>query len=288
MNKHTFLHLCNHKEKISTSEGSVRHLNVSNTGRLIDVIVSKAVILDILEVRVLEYDPTSHIDVLYYDNDKKRQIYDELEPTTGVYDDDGEFLVNYEKHFKDEGAAESEPLPKSYYEAYLHNRIKWSVRPPSRYRVKVLMRPTETLYREYVLDDCPRCQGKGWYTDILNNDGEFSYARGPHRIAQDVVKMLLTKLGSSVIDTTHGTTIHSQALSSKGEVEMFNDIRLIVSGVEDDYLLKQSSNMENLEPNETLVALRAEDVFLSNQGKRVVVQLSIFTIESEETLRISM
>jgi hypothetical protein len=286
-----FLHLCNHVFKSVNPEGEIREIEVIHEGEdLIDLVIGGAVLLGIMEVRVIEVKPFQKIDDFLYDNNKKLQTFEDVDSEDGYFDDAEGFIVDFSPYFKGVTPGNpSNPIPTEYYEPYLHNRIKWNVNPPIKYLVKGKVLFHGGNKKTYPMNECPRCQGNGWFVDILNQDGKFEESSGLSKIAQTIIKDFLTKLGSSVLDRDYGTLAHEQlALSNAEDNKMFDDLRLIVSEVEDKYLSKQASNLSNLNPDEILVALRINDVYRPTpQSRKIVMELKIITMVSNGLFRIA-
>lgn len=283
-----YLHLCNHTFKISKKDGVEREIVINNDGTsLIDIIVNKAVVLEIIEVRVLESRPYLKIADFEYDNDKTLQTYEDVDSEDGYYDDSDNFVVDYSQYmrFDLDGS-----LPKEFYEPTLHNRIRWNVRPPSKYVVKARILYSKNGEITYKPDECLRCQGKGWYVDILNNDGRFEVPTGVSKIVQRVVKDILTKAQSNRFDLSEGTMLHIQMTESKGDDErLFDDIRLIVSDVEDKYLTRQLDVLNELRDDETLVSLRVQNISRSKRNITMIfLELGVTTKNNYEIFRVAI
>lgn len=283
----TYFHLCNHRLRKSAREGVVTDIVVESSDNLIDTVINGAVLLEIYEVRALEYDTAdAEIIDLYYDNDKRDQTYDDVDPGDAYYDEQDLYIVNYGKYFK-EGNTASEPLPKSFYEPILHNRIRWIVKPPRKYQVSAKVRYTHEAYDNYRPTDCPICGGRGWFIDILSKDGTFERPIGIVKVAQRIVKDFLTEVGTQLFDPTYGTNVKKQAMLNSSDDEMlFNSIRAAASEVEDQYLTDQQNMITALELDETLISLNVENVYrLSQKRTVVIVQLRIRTQTDEQVFK---
>lgn len=290
MKEFKFLHLCDHTFKQTNADGVQREVIVKNKqGSLTDLLINGAVVLDIVEVRALEYTPVPRISEFLYDNPNKEQTYEDVNAEDAYYDKDDGFIIDYSKYFP-AGASISQPLPNEFYEPFLHNRIKWNVSPPLKYRVTatILFKSGQKVL--YTLEDCSRCQSKGWFVDLLDKNGTFQIATGMDRVIQKVIKALLTKLGTNVLDMTDGTTLNQSMSDYSGDDEkLFDDIRLILSEVEDRLLTAQSEFLDELADDEILVALRVQNIFRSKKNPTLIVlELKIDTIANSNTFRISI
>jgi len=283
----TYFHLCNHRIRKSNRDGEVMTLTVDSSQNLIDVLINGAVVLEIYEVRAVDYDKSdAEINDFYYDNTDRLQTYDDVDPGESYYDEKEAYIINYGKYFKPD-ATVSEPLPTSFYEPTLHNRIKWIVKPPKRYQVKAKVRYTYEAYDNYRPIDCPICGGKGWFIDILNKDGVFEVPVGIVKVAQRVVKDFLTELGTQSYDPTYGTTVKYDAMKNSADDEtVFNSIRAAGSQVEDQYLTDQQNMINELETDEILLALSVEDVYRLTDNPRItIIQLRIQTQTDDQVFK---
>lgn len=283
-----YFHVCNHQEKSVKPEGERHIIPIRSKGQ-IDLLVKGATILAIEEVRAITY--TERTDKKYFEYDKTMdpQHYDDAVIERGYYDNASDYYVNYSKHFKD-GHPKSEPLPKHYYQAYLHNRINWNVEAPLTYEVTAIVRFQEDYKRVYEVGDCPICQGRGWFVDVLNANGRFHKDKGIDLIVQKVIKDMMTELYSSVINLEYGTVL-KQTVGGvvKEDEEIFDDIRIIVSDVEDKYLLRQQTTYNSLELDERLVSLTVGKIFrLPKDVRRIAMDLVIQTEYESRNFRFAL
>jgi hypothetical protein len=287
MNVPKHMHFCTHVKKQDDRDGMVKEVTIINNGTQRDILIDKAKVLEILEVRAIEFERIDDYEEFEYDMTSERQTYDDPDPTDGFYDGDDEFLVDYRKYFQ-EGAAMSNPLPKKFYERFLHNRIKWNVKPPTKYYAKIrVFYPTGNQEFDKP-DECRRCLGRGWFIDLFDEEGRYANAEGVHLVLQKVVKDLLTKLGSSQLEEEYGTTLHATIMhNSKHDDDLFDNIRLIVSEVEDKYLEEQVDYRDGLSDEETFVSLRVKKVYKPPTNPRIVViELLITTMATSGNFRL--
>lgn len=290
MKEYNFLHLCDHNFKITNKDGVEREIEVWNKkDSVIDLVIDKAIVLSIIEVRAIDYTPSQNVVEFRFDNDKKLQTYEDVDTEDGYFDDRDEFVVDYSKFFK-KGQEISEPLPSEYFDPFLHNRIKWNVKPPTKYLVKAKILYSTAKQKTYTLQECPRCQGKGWFVDILNQKGKFEFASGINKVVQRVIKDLLTKLQSSKIDLGYGKNLHTVLRETSADDERtFDLVRLIVSGVEDDYLMRQSEYLNELAPEEVLTSLMVQNISRSKvKNTSILLELAIETQADSRVFRISV
>lgn len=288
MDQFTYFHLCDHRIKKPMNDGEVTTLDVVHGKDLIDIVINGAVLLEIHEVRAIEFDPNDfEINDFYYDNPE--QTYDDKDPGDSYYDDKEQFIVEYAKYFK-EGADVSEPLPESFYEPVLHNRIRWLVKPPLSYRVKAKVKYTHDRTDIFAPRDCPICGGKGWFIDILDKNGTFESVKGVQKVAQRVVKDLLTDQGTQIFDPMYGTTIKKEIVENFNDDDnLFSIIRMNVSEVEDKYLTDQQEIIDTLPDDEILISLTTEDVHRSTSNPSIVVlKLRIRTSQDDQIFQLGV
>jgi hypothetical protein len=289
MDNFSYFHLCNHQIKKAPNDGEMTTIIVDSSFKPIETIINGAIILKLLEVRAIEYDALdAEIVSFFYDNDSL-QTYDDVDPGESYYDDKKAYIIDYSKYFMP-GATISNPLPTEFYEPALHNRIKWSVKPPKKYQVLAMVRYTNTSYQKYKALDCPICGGKGWFIDILTKEGLFSQPTGVTKVAQRVVKDFLTELGSSIFDLKYGTKIRDDMLiASSDEDQLFDKLRLTFSMVEDNYLNDQQATILKLTPDEILLSLSVEQVHRHpSKPTVVIVQLKIKTSSETQIFQIGI
>lgn len=261
---------------------------VTSSGTPVDIVINGAVLLQVLEVRAVQYDPSIvEIADFYYDNSINEQTYDDTNLANSYYDNEAAYFINYGKYFSS-GASISDPLPGGLYEPFLHNRLKWTVKPPITYQIKAIIRYSGSQYQRYVADDCPICGGKGWFIDLLNKDGAFVQPVGVIKVAQRVVKDLMTEIGTSIFDLSYGQRVRDDmARYSKDDTQLFDLIRLAVSSVEDNYLSNQQMVILTLQPDEILKSLSVDNVFRNPQKPAVIVlQLRITTSVEDQVLQV--
>lgn len=278
-----FFHLCDHSILSKNAEPFKRLINVRNDGDEIDVIFEGGIVKEILGVRALTYTPRVKNKDFDYDDRIDPHTYEDEDVRKGLYDGNNPYYVDYSKYYT-ESSTLSALLPVEFYRPYLHNRIKWNVEPPLTYEVEAIVQFSHKRTEEYTPSTCPRCQGKGWFVDILNNSGRFNADNGVMKIAQRVVKDLLTELQSNVLNLEYGTLLRKTITGVvKEDEELFDDVRLIVSSVEDRYLLRQQEEYFSLDPEERLVKLWLLKMNRSPIDVRILVME--LQIETEAEIR---
>lgn len=281
-----FFHLCDHVLFNKDTAPHEREITIKTQGTGIDILFDGGIVKSIKSVRAITYTPRVTRDTFLYDNNKDSHTYEDVDEKDGYYDGSNYFYVNYDTYFKP-GAVISEPLPTEFYRPFLHNRIKWSVEAPLTYLVEATVQFSTRRTESHTLSDCPQCQGKGWFADILDSKGRFHTDDGVMKIAQRVVKDLLTELQSSVLNLQYGTRIKQTTAGVVKEDEvLFDDIRLIVSEVEDRYLFRQQDEYDSINPDERLVKLWLRSIARSPKDvRRLVMELQIETEEEVKTFR---
>lgn len=288
MDNFSYFHLCDHNIKKPLDQGEQVTILVTSSGTNVDIVINGATVLQVLEVRAVQYDPNVvTIADFYYDNSDSNQLYDSDNPSDSYYDDQAVYLVNYGQYF-DKGTTISNPLPGGLFEPFLHNRLKWTVKPPITYQVTAIVRYSGSQYQRYVAADCPVCAGKGWFIDLLTKDGTFTQPIGVVKVAQRVVKDLLTELGTSPFDNAYGQRVRDDMVDyANDDGQMFDLIRLAVSSVEDNYLNNQQMVILDLQPDEILTSITVDNIYRSPyKNTTVILQLRIATQEEDQVLQV--
>lgn len=290
MDTFQYFHLCNHQFSTSESEPLLRTFTVQNSGDLIDILIERARLLDIIEIRVLEYPSTPAPTEFEFDNTDD-QNYEDVDAQDGYFDDDTSLTVDYRNYFTlVNGAYQALPLPRSFYSPYLHNRIRWNVKPPNAYVVtaKVVFSASETVV--YNRNDCPRCQGQSWYVDLVNTTHRFVEAAGIEFVAQRIIKDLFTEFGSNTFDATYGTLLRKQILQLETDDEgIFNYIRATVADVQNKYLFRQAPLLTNLPSTQRLVSLSVGNIErMAKSPFHIIVDLVIQTETTTQSLRVPL
>lgn len=276
-----YFQLCTHEKKLNNDGGEKRIVRVINDGTQIDVLIRGATVLEIEELRVISYSEELDRRELVYDEPTGRYTYEDEDEDEGFYDDPKENFIRFSEYFPP-GAALSNPIPADYYDPYVHNRIKWLVIPPTEYEVTIRVRLPKAKVERHDAKNCPDCQGKGWFVDILDNSGKFNVDRGIEKITQRFLKDLLTEIYSSKTDLEYGTMLRETlGYQTTNDEVLFDDIRMIISEVEDNYLVRQTEKASGLTPEETLRSCTITKIHRSPFDNRtIIIELKIQT-ESE-------
>lgn len=255
MRGYRYLHVCRHRFSSGTVEATIDSPELfSEANKMTAMLIDGANVLEILEVRIEKY---------VYD-DVNRSAYDSQGPANlptdfdapgsrSRFDDDSKFRVDFGPYFKP-GATVSEPIPETMYRSFLHNRIEFLVYPPVSFRVKMRVRYTDLQDNYYEPESCPRCGGRGWYIDLLDEDGEFGAAVGGEHVIQDFVKILLMRVGSSMLDRLNGSRFHELAATSETADEIELRVSAIISECATNYLEQQALvDTSEYRPDEVLL-----------------------------------
>lgn len=274
---YNFFHLCDHSIKYRERKMKMHELIFDNTpqNRFIQTLIKGGKIEKIYDVYPLEQYPYDFQEPIHYDI---KNEYD-LEPPLR-FDKDPENYIDF-THWIENGL----PLPKDMYEPYLHNRMRWFVVPPKKFKVIVDLSIIGNYDVHENARECDRCQGNGWYVDIFSPENKFQRSTGIYYIVENVIKDLLTKLASSNLKLDYGTQLHKYVAETYDEEELFNHIRLEVSGVEDRYFNRQRARgINDIPDNEHLVRLEVANLSISPKDKRkILLELRIITLSEDKT-----
>lgn len=271
-----FFHLCNHSVKYTEQAMNDVEIVLENNKQTIQVISPGVVVTNIKEVYALEqhYFPTKL--PMEYD---ARIDYDKSEEHLRYYDTNPEEYFDYTKYIGD-----SLPLPKELYEKFLHNRIQWSVIPPKKYKVVVDI----IVKSDYVMSvdqkECRRCQSKGWFVDIVENDKNFIIARGEYKVLQQLIKDILTEVTTNRFDTEYGTRLHLMPQEHLDEETFKEKVRMAIVTVENNYLLRQNEIISTLPPDEILVFVEVLDVIIRTRDETSISIVLRIVTEAEDKM----
>lgn len=238
MRGYRYMHVCRHRFSSGTVEATIDSPELfSETGKMTATLVDGANVLEIMEVRVEKYQYDKEYRTAYDVNGRPTR-YDEG-GTDGRFDDDSEFRVDFGQFFRP-GETLSDPIPPTMYRSFLHNRIEFLVYPPTSFRVKMRVRYTDARATIYDAKSCPRCSGRGWYIDLLDEQGEFVQAFGSEHVLQDFVKILLMRVGSSALDRTNGSRLYEVAGANESADDLELRIAAIISECATNYIEQQA------------------------------------------------
>lgn len=247
-----YMHRCSHRFSSGDDERIVESSELFLTeGRSTAVLIDGANVLDILEVRVKDYEYT-RVDPSAYDEYDRVITYDDADHGEGFFDDLNDGRVDYGQFFLP-GKSVSEPIPPALYRQFLHNRIEFLAGPPKSFFATFKIRYRPEPNATHVPAECPRCGGRGWFIDLVDERGDYHQADGAHHVVQDFIRILLTDKGDSRLDTDAGSrlrTIMGRALTPDAlEVE----VAAMVSEATEQYLRAQAdTDTSDYAPEEVL------------------------------------
>lgn len=286
MRSYRYFHVCNHNIRSKRVDDTIETNIFMTPGKLVDVLIENAAVIEIEEIRVVRHEKTTRIKPAKFDDYVLDQTYDDRDNDEVFFDETEDFIVDYAQYF-DEGQAMSRPIPPEYYETYLHNRIRWRVRPPQIFWIRMKVKYTTVRFNTYDETSCPRCEGRGWYVDLFNNDAQFQRAVTVDHVIQDVIRTLLTKTGSSLLDSTFGSELLVDTIGRKNsELEnLKGEVQAIISEVEDRYFQKQSDAVEEgtYEPEEILEELFLKDFYVNPSNVRQYVLEIVVVTEGNDS-----
>ena len=287
MDLFSYYHICDHRILKNQRSGQVEEITVNSGKGQVHKIINGATVINILEIRVIEFDPNDRaVKDFYYDTEDD-QTYVDPDNGEGYYDEMEDFVVEYAPFFEP-GKTISNPIPSGWYEPYLHNRVRWLVKPPIKYVVKATLKYTSQEYDTYTLNTCPICDGKGWFVDLFNRNGKFEKVSGVIKVGQRVLKDLITEVNTHPFDSTYGTELKKDVIGNMFlEEELEDYVRTVVSSVEDQYLTNQQEILNTLDDSEILTSLSVEKVYQSPTKKmRIMIDLVLETEETNQLLRV--
>lgn len=172
--------------------------------------------------------------------------------------------------------------PNLDYSIFTHNKIKWVglhyPNPGDTYTVNYdIININNILYDQ---SSCPRCNGDGWYTGIIDDDTSMLYGViGIEKLVQDFMKILLTSksvgTGTDLISLA-GREMHS-------ENEMSNIIVTIIRDAEAQYKstqLQMVSAGTPLPDDEKLYMVDIADIEFNGADFGFVLSLGIINFTS--------
>jgi hypothetical protein len=219
---------------------------------------------------------------MYYDS--TNYSFDETNTLRGYYDID----INFYHTFPTSNI--TTPIEGTLYEILFDRIVRWKVRPPISYKVIYQIRPKTQIVEKKSARDCPRCDGFNWYLDITDIDGSFSGISGIDKVAQRVIKDLLTDKEESDFDIEYGSSLVNFMYNrspSVSEQQLYTEISSIVSDTERIYLQHQINVIDSLSDDEILIRLGLYDIYRSEQEPtKVVMDIFVETRTNAQTLRI--
>lgn len=278
-----FFHLCDHSIEFKGRKIKNQKIELKNTtNRYVQRITKGAIVDNIVAVIVHAQEDIEIIDPINYDEKEDYDIIKEEDlKKKGFYDSENEVIADFTEYIES-----GEPIPSEYYERYLHNRIKWHVKPPTHYTVIVDLTIQGDFKTKLDASDCEVCQGNGWYVDIVDTKTSFYRSRGNYKIIQNVIKDLLTKIGSSRLELSYGQRLHLFPQENYDEERFIEDIQIEVKEVERKYITRQQPNLPEIPPDETLVELQVVHAQLRpNRNTNVVIFLRVISLEEDRVFQ---
>lgn len=276
-----FFHLCAHEFNFKEQELKNKRVRITGDPRYIRRITKGVIVKEIIGVIVHEQEDYIKKESIDYDT---REEYDTFTDVRGYYDKDDEHIVDFGPWIES-----GEFIPREYYEQYLHNRIKWLVRPPLDYTVVINIIIQGDFKTTVEPKDCDVCQGNGWYVDLTNTSSRFIKSRGAYKVLQNVIKDLITQISTSRLDTMYGQRLHLFPRENFDREQYFEDVRIEVSEVETNYLLRQQEVISRLPPDEILVSLEVVDLVYDEATKtKVVMMLRVITEEEDKMFQLKV
>lgn len=253
MRGHRYLHDCRHRFSSGKVEEIIDSPELfSEDGKPTVLLIDGANVIEILEVRVFREEYVVKTPT-HYDDYTALKTFDDPDKGEGYYDQDSDYKHDFTPYFTP-GAELSNPIPTTLYRSFLHNRIQFLVYPPERFMVKMRVRYGDARQTYYSENDCPRCDGRGWYIDLVNEDGQFLIAQGSEHVVQDFLKELLSEAGSSMLDREAGSRLHTVVGSTEPDEYLEAQITEIVSETVEAYLNQQELvDTSDYAPEEILI-----------------------------------
>lgn len=279
MRGYRYMHVCRHRFSSGKVEGVIDSPELfSEDGKPTIVLIDGAYVIEIIEVRVRRENyvvktPTT------YDDYTALKTFDDPDAGEGYFDQDSDYKHDFTPYF-DPGEDISNPIPPSLYRSFLHNRIQFLVYPPDAFFVKMRVRYGDSRETYYTDQDCPRCDGRGWYIDLVNEDGQFGEANASEHIIQDFVKELISRTGSSRIDLSAGSRLYTMVGSNVDAEEFELQISEIVSETVNAYLEQQElADTADYAPEEILQDVQVLRIdYDPNDVRRRNLVLSFITL----------
>lgn len=278
-----FFHLCDHSIEFKGRKVKSQEIELSNSSNKYIQRITKGAIVDrIVSVVVHEQNEEEMIEPIDYDT---KEEYDKIKiegkKKKGYYDQEDEVIVDFSEYIES-----GEPIPSEYYERYLHNRIKWLVKPPTRYTITVDLTIQGDFKAKVDAVDCEICQGNGWYVDIADSKTSFHRSRGNYKIVQNVIKDLLTKIGSSRLELSYGQRLHLFPQENYDEERFIEDVQLEVREVEQKYIARQQPVLSEIPPDETLVELQVVHAQLRpDRNTNMIIFLRVISLEEDKVFQ---
>lgn len=165
------------------------------------------------------------------------------------------------------------------YQLVGKNRLKWiSVNRPDPdydYSVEYIRRASKA--NTYKSSNCPRCYGLGWYGAFNDlNTGLPGKSTGIYKIAEDVIKMLLTPLredgyGSEFLEMNKALYVDATSVEDRAISEI-NRIERYYKGVQAEEIAKGATYT----PEDTLYAIIIDKVSFNKETSTLTLEITVY------------
>lgn len=263
-----YMHKCSHRFSSGKDERIVDTSELFLTaGKATAVLMDGVNVLEILEVRVIDY-VFNNVKPSSYDEYERVITYDDTDEGEGFFDDLNEGRVDFGQYFRP-GQPVSDPIPRTLYRQTLHNRIEFLVAPPKSFVAKIRVRHRESGDETYVPKDCPRCSGRGWFIDLVDERGGVHMADGAHHVVQDFIRILLQNQGDSRLDRTSGSRFRSIMGRALPLEDLEVEISSMVSEATEQYLTAQAEvDTSSYDPEEILLQVTLASIEQDTTDRR--------------------
>lgn len=165
------------------------------------------------------------------------------------------------------------------YQLVGKNRLKWiSVNRPDpdySYSVEYIRRASKA--NTYKSSNCPRCYGLGWYGAFNDlNTGLPKKSIGVHKIAEDIIKILLTPLredgyGSEFLEMNKALYIDATSVEDRAISEI-NRIERYYKGVQAEEIAKGATYT----PEDTLYAIIIDKASFNKGTSTLTLEITVY------------
>lgn len=128
---------------------------------------------------------------------------------------------------------------------------------------------------KYSVNDCPRCNGNGWYVSLTDSDGQMGFVEGAQKLVQDFVKIINTES-----DGTYGSTLKDVlGINVYSEVDINNSISSSIASCQEYLISKQNIELQNgadLSDDELLDRIEIRQIYFIKEESTYVVSLVIY------------
>lgn len=169
------------------------------------------------------------------------------------------------------------------YELFTHNKIRWigKSKPSVGTVYTVDYNKLTRQSTAYLIDNCPKCNGNGWYIDIIENNN-FSNVAGVDKMTQDFMKVLLSKKKGNV--GTDMVTLSGREFYGTDEVE--TRILTAIKEAEDQYKLMQVELLSSGTPlpnDEKLYRININNIEYDDITLKAMVSITLYNYENQKT-----